>query len=318
MAFDSVVSKNDQRFYYEPLFNGHDEVEVPPVTFGNRVMQNPIWISSMTGGTKEAGNINHNLARAASEFGLGMGLGSCRIILDDDTYLKDFQLRDTIGEAPLYANLGIAQLEELFQTGQSHKIKELINKTEADGLIIHVNPLQEWLQPEGDRFQQPPIDTIKRCLDLNMNLIVKEVGQGFGPKSMEALMNLPLQAIDFGAHGGTNFSKLELHRAPEVQQNVYQSVCSWGHTADEMVGIYQALNDKMGSLNKTSNIIVSGGVGNFTDGYYFIKRIGQNAVYGQASAFLRHARGSYEELQEFVQLQIKGLKLAFNYLNLKD
>ena len=74
-------------------------------------MNAPLWVSSMTGGTKEAGTINRNLARVCGQFGLGMGLGSCRIILHDDEYLSDFRLRKEMGDFPLYANLGVAQIE---------------------------------------------------------------------------------------------------------------------------------------------------------------------------------------------------------------
>lgn len=317
LAFKSHVSEREERFYYEPLFNPHPRELEFELKMGAAKMKAPIWISSMTGGTKEAGTINRNLAKAAGEYGLGMGLGSCRIILDDNTYLKDFQLRDLAQDAPLYANLGIAQLEELFEKGESQKIIELVKKTETDGLIIHVNPLQEWLQPEGDRFFKAPIDTIKSCLDLNLSIIVKEVGQGFGPKSLKALMELPLTAIDFGAHGGTNFSKLELNRASELRHEAYDEMAHWGHTAEEMLEFYNTLIKEMGSSNHGANVIISGGVKHFIDGYYYINKIQAPAVYGQASPFLKHARGSYEELKQHVELQLEGLKMAYNYLTLR-
>ena len=317
LAFQSVVQGSDQRFYYEPLFNAHPTEELKGLNFVGKSMKAPIWISSMTGGTAEAAIINRNLAEAAGEFGLGMGLGSCRIILDDDTYLPDFQLRSLAKEAPLYANLGIAQVEELHREKKTSKIKELIDKTETDGLILHVNPLQEWLQPEGDRFQDAPLETIKRTLDLDIPIIVKEVGQGFGPRSLRELMKLPLVAIDFGAHGGTNFSKLELHRQSDMVHEAYEEIASWGHTAVEMVEFFNEIRSDWDS-NSTPDVIVSGGVRNFLDGYYLIKKINANAVYGQASAFLKHARAEYEELREFVILQLEGLKLAQAYLRLRS
>jgi isopentenyl-diphosphate delta-isomerase len=118
-----------------------------------------------------------------------------------------------MGDQPLYINLGIAQIEQLLNNNDSVRIKELINKLDADGLIIHVNPMQEWLQPEGDRFRQSPIDTIKRVIDIaDFKIIVKEVGQGMGPASLKSLLALPLEAIDFAANGGTNFALLEILR----------------------------------------------------------------------------------------------------------
>ena len=90
-----------------------------------------------------------------------MGLGSCRSLLTSDEHLADFAVRPLLGpDLPLYANLGIAQLEVLIKQGDLHLIDSLIQRLDADGLIIHVNPLQEWFQPEGDRFEQPPLRTI--------------------------------------------------------------------------------------------------------------------------------------------------------------
>ena len=120
----------------------------------------PLWVSSMTGGTDLANTINHNLAKAAGEYGFGMGLGSCRSLLTSDEYLSDFYVKTLMPDMPLFANLGIAQCEQLITSGKTSLIKDLISKLDADGLIIHVNPFQEWLQPEGDRFNNPPIDTI--------------------------------------------------------------------------------------------------------------------------------------------------------------
>src|SRR5690606_12581743 len=109
---------------------------------------------------------NHRLAKACKQFGFGMGLGSCRIILDDNTYLPDFDLRKTLGdELPLFANLGIAQIEELVELKKVNKAIELVKKLRADALIIHVNPLQEWIQPEGDKIKIAPILTITKFLE---------------------------------------------------------------------------------------------------------------------------------------------------------
>jgi len=177
-----------------------------------------------------ANTINTNLAKACGEYGMGMGLGSCRALLDSDERLSDFAMRGLIGDQPLYANLGIAQLDELFQANKQQLISELVKKLEADGLIIHINPLQEWLQPEGDIYHVSPIDIVKRVIDLapDMNIIVKEVGQGMGPKSLEALYKLPIMAVDFAAGGGTNFAKLELHRASQKQQDRYTGLAQVG------------------------------------------------------------------------------------------
>lgn len=282
-------------------------------------MNAPLWISSMTGGTGLANSINHKLAEACAEFGLGMGLGSCRTLLDSDEYLDDFNLRSILGnDRPFFANLGIAQVEKLLEKNQLHKITELVDKLQADGLFIHVNPLQEWLQPEGDRIKVAPIDTIKKLLDnVSFKVIVKEVGQGMGPESLKALFQLPLAAIEFAAHGGTNFSKVELLRSNQQQQELYREVTNIGHSAMEMADFVNQISSELGDKALCQEVIISGGIKTFLDGYYLINKVNCNSVYGQGSAFLERAKNSSEQLYEFIKGQIEGLELAHAYLRIK-
>lgn len=323
LAFQSQISSNtlDQRFYYEPLLAGHPTTtEETSFVFLGKTMQAPLWVSSMTGGTEYANIINHNLARVARDFGFGMGLGSCRGLLTSNQYLQDFDVRDIMGDnLPLYANLGIAQLEQLFDENKQYLILELISKLRADGLIVHVNPFQEWLQPEGDHFQYPPIDTIKRLIDAfpNLPIIVKEVGQGMGYKSLEALFQLPIMAVDFAANGGTNFSKIELLRSDAQKHEIYAKLANVGHSAAEMVEMTNQIIKDLGSKCLCKEVIVSGGIKDFLDGYYLINKLSSPAIYGQASAFLKHAQGNYEELYAYVSTQVEGLKLAKKYLRVK-
>lgn len=319
LAFQSQSAVLDDRFYYEPMLSGHPQDNDEMITkWGDKQMRFPIWISSMTGGTSKAGPINKMLAKTANKYGFGMGLGSCRIILEDNTYFEDFNLRPILGdEVPFYANVGIAQIEKILQKNQGKKLGDLVNKLSADGLIVHVNPLQEWLQPEGDRIEQSPLTTIKQLLnEANYPIIVKEVGQGFGPHSMGELLKLPILAIDFAANGGTNFSKLELIRNEKLQ-DFYKDVVALGHGAEEMVEFLNNTVEKMGNDRKCNNVIISGGVKNFLDGYYYTSKADLNAVYGQAAPFLKYANDSQEALDEFAKFQIDGLLMAQRLLRVK-
>lgn len=309
----------DRRFFYEPLMAKHPVTGLVPFEFLGKMLRAPIWVSSMTGGTRLAGQINHNLAQVCREFGLGMGLGSCRPLLESDDHFPDFDMRDTIGnELPFYANLGIAQLEEMVLKGDISPVNRLIEKLRVDGLIIHVNPLQEWLQPEGDLFSQPPIDTIRSYLEMtSYPVIVKEVGQGMGPESLRALLELPLEAIEMAAFGGTNFAKVELLRSDEFKQQYYEPVSRIGHDAFEMTELINELLDDNTTV-RCRQIIISGGIRSFLDGYYLINRCKLPAIYGQASGFLKYASRSYEELKKFVEYQIEGIKLARAYFVIKD
>lgn len=319
LAFKSQSNSIDDRFYYEPMLSGHpDANEKMAVTFGNKKMQFPVWISSMTGGTSKAGPINKMLAKTANKYGFGMGLGSCRIILEDDTYLEDFNLRPILGdEVPFFANVGIAQIERLLQANQGSKLKKLVDKLSADGLIVHVNPLQEWLQPEGDRITQSPLVTMQQLFnEFDGQIIVKEVGQGFGPHSMGELLKMPLLAIDFAANGGTNFSKLELIRNEKLQ-DFFGDVVALGHSAEEMVTFLNDTVEKLGGDRKCNNVIISGGVKNFLDGYYYISKTNLDAIYGHAAPFLKYANESQEALDEFAEFQINGLLMAQRLLRVK-
>ncbi len=322
LAFQSKVESGelDARFYYEPLLSAHPERgSLPPFPFLGKTLRTPVWVSSMTGGTALANVINHNLARACAEFGMGMGLGSCRQLLYSDAHLADFDVRDTVGsDLPLYANLGVAQIEQLLEKNEQDRIPGLLHKLRADGLIVHVNPLQEAMQPEGDVFRRPPVETIQQLLQtLDIKVIIKEVGQGFGPASIRALLQLPIEAIEFAAAGGTNFAKLELLRSDPVKQLTFEKIAAVGHTATEMTGWLNAGVAESGLQVRVKNVIISGGVRDFLDGYFLLKKSSLPAVYGQASGFLKYARGEYAELQTFVEAQVRGLELAHAFLQVK-
>ncbi len=323
LAFQSqvAVAALDDRFSYEPLLAAH------PVTgdgwgdfqFLDKNFNNPLWVSSMTGGTEHARTINTNLARACKEFGMGMGLGSCRSLLFDDKYFEDFNVRPIIGAQPLYANLGIAQLEQLLDNGKINLAKNLVDRLQADGLIIHVNPFQEAMQPEGDIYKYAPIETIERVLELtDLKVIVKEVGQGMGYESLKKLLQLPLQAIDFGASGGTNFALLELLRGDKARMDAFEPLVRVGHSASGMVEMVNKLTEELGDRCRVKQLIISGGIKNFLDGYFLVRKSKLSAIYGMASGFLRHARGSYDGLRSYTDLQVTGLTLSKAFLKIRE
>lgn len=310
------LSEQDLRFNYEPLLAAHPENTDLSIDFLGKKLQTPIWVSSMTGGTGVARTINGNIARACREFGLGMGLGSCRKILFNKTDWADFDFRDEIGDQPFWANLGVAQVEELLASKNIQAVIDLVGKLRADGLIVHVNPLQEWFQPEGNRLKQSPLQTIQQLLDqISLKVIVKEVGQGFGPESLRELLALPLEAIEFGAYGGTNFSKLEMLRDDQQKLDASLPFAFVGQSAGQMVDLVnQILKENPNPACR--QLIISGGIQNALDGYYLTSKSQLPAVFGMASAVLKHASESYESLQNFLQNQIQVLSLAKAYLKI--
>ncbi|MFK7806555.1 MAG: isopentenyl-diphosphate delta-isomerase [Saprospiraceae bacterium] len=322
LAFQSQVLSDqmDKRFYYEPILSAHpDSADNLATSFLGKNLGAPVWVSSMTGGTELAKTINQNLARACRDFGMGMGLGSCRSLLHNDDTFEDFNIRPIMGnKIPLYTNLGIAQIEQLIVAKELYLIERMIEKLKADGLIIHVNPFQEWLQPEGDLIKQSPLDTISICLEkLDCPIIVKEVGQGMGYESLKALFQLPLAAIDFAASGGTNFALLELLRSDPVKQQVFGKLAYVGHTAEDMVEMVNKIMIELGDRASCKEVIISGGVKGFLDGHYLINKLAVPSIYGQASAFLKYAREDYKILYDYVEAQVRGLSLAKAFLKVR-
>lgn len=308
----------DSRFNYEPLGRMNPAGKLPEFRFMGKTLRVPMWVSSMTGGTRIGRTINENLARACNEFGMGMGLGSCRILLDKPEYFDDFDMRDIIGpELPLYANIGIAQVEHMMQDKSWRRLVELVESLRADGLIIHINPIQEWLQPEGDLILRPPIETIEEFLSLTkLKIIIKEVGQGMGPESIKTALKLKIEGYELAAFGGTNFAKLELTRNKPQLQEMFAPLSRIGHSAGEMLQIIEDLIQS-GQKIKCKHLIISGGITSFLDGYYFVERSTLPAVFGQASGFLNYARGDYQDLRAFVEHQVRGLEFANAFLSVK-
>ncbi len=309
----------DQRFSYDPVHGVHpDSNEKWKIRFGPWNLNYPVWISSMTGGAEKARNINERLARLCGTHQLGMGLGSCRKIVEDPSCIPDFQVKKYMADQPLFANLGLAQCEAWLEEGKAVRIHDIISICEADGLIIHLNPLQEWMQPEGDRIGKSPIETIKKVRDLiTCPMIVKEVGQGISYDGLLALMQLDLLAVEFGAYGGTNFALLELLRDRESLRNAFEPLTRVGHTAHEMIDFTNHILSEEKDM-RCRQFIISGGIKNFLDGYYFLNKSNSESIYGMASAWLEHAMISYEALDEFFKLQMQGLLLSRAFLKIKS
>ena len=175
----------DPRFFYEPLL-GHQDWERLDlsVDFLDKTMRAPLWVSSMTGGGEQSQIANQRLARAVGRFGLGMGLGSLRPLLDENpTSLADYDVRSLMGpQCPLLGNIGIAQAHHLLREGRTQHLLDILEQLQCDGLIVHLNPLQEWYQPGGDLLQRTPLEILQEFLPhIPLPVVVKEVGQGMGP-----------------------------------------------------------------------------------------------------------------------------------------
>jgi len=317
LAYKAQMFEQDvsELFDYEPMLASNELKPLPKQKFLGKNLRLPLWVSSMTGGTNEAGNINRNLAKACREFGMGMGLGSCRSLLNSNKRFDEFDIRDIMGDdLPLMANLGVAQVEKLLYAGEADKINHLIQKLRADGLLLHVNPLQELLQPEGDIYKKPPIETLLRLLEeIEFPVIVKEVGQGMGPKSLQAVLDTNVAGIELAAFGGTNFSMIELMRSGNMALDVLDDIAQTGHTAHEMIGFLNEMSDDV--LNQ-KEFIISGGLKPLS-AYYLMKQLKVPAIGGMAFQFLKYAREDYALLQQYVGMIKKTYQIAQSFLHTK-
>lgn len=170
----------------------------------------PLFISSMTGGLKEGKEINQKLAKAAGRAKIPFALGSCRIILEEPETLNSFKVRDLMPNIPLLANIGAVQLNYGWDADKCSRVVDLL---QADGLILHLNPLQEVLQNGGNTNFQGLIDKIAQLVrKVDFPIIVKEVGTGISKKTALMLKNAGVKYIDVAGHGGTNWALVEALR----------------------------------------------------------------------------------------------------------
>jgi isopentenyl-diphosphate delta-isomerase len=191
-----------------------------------RGLEAPLLISAMTGGTPEAVEINRRLLQAATQHGIGLVLGSGRRLLEDSELLGTY--RPAGGERPplLLANLGAVQLRGTHGLDRARRLVELLD---ADGLCVHLNPLQEAVQPEGETEFSGVLDALAATVAhlAPLPVVVKEVGFGLGGEDVAALAGVGVAAVDVAGSGGTNWALVEGHRDREAGE-VAAAFADWG------------------------------------------------------------------------------------------
>ncbi|MEP0804059.1 MAG: type 2 isopentenyl-diphosphate Delta-isomerase [Chloroflexota bacterium] len=267
--------------------------------FGKRLAA-PILISSMTGGTAEAETINLRLAEAAQETGIAMGVGSQRAAIEHPEQAKTFQVRRAAPDILLFANLGAVQLNYGYGIDHCRRAVEMIR---ADALILHLNPLQEAVQDAGDvNFAGLAGKIEEVCKSLEVPVIAKEVGWGISEKTAKLLADCGVAAIDVAGAGGTSWSQVEMHRAPdEFTRQLAATFVGWGiPTADSI------LNVKKAAPGMT--IFASGGI---KDGLDIAKCIALGATLGgMAGQFLKAAAVSTENTVERIKLTKRQIEVT--------
>jgi isopentenyl-diphosphate Delta-isomerase len=260
----------------------------------------PLLISCMTGGTEQTSVINQRLARVAQHHRLTMGLGSCRVLLEQPDVLPSFDVREIASDVPLLANLGAVQLN--LGVGVD-ECRDLLRALRADALVLHLNPLQEALQPAGNTVFRGLLARIAHvCAELGAPVIVKEVGWGISEDLVARLFEAGVAAVDIAGAGGTSWSEVERHRISNpVRARVAAGFAGWGiPTTEALVRARSVAPDRM--------IIASGGV---RDGIDVAKALvlGAGAV-GIAGPLVRAAAAGDDALEETVEVILEELRLA--------
>lgn len=289
---DSGMTTGLERFHFVhealPEIN-LEEIDLSVEVFGKKLLS-PLLISSMTGGTEKAHQINLNLASGAQEKGIAMGVGSQRAAIEDPSLANSFRMREVAPDILLFANLGAVQLNYGYGVPECQKAVDMI---QADALILHFNPLQEAVQPEGDTNFNNLLSKIEKvCKTLPVPVIAKEVGWGFSGRTARKLLNAGISAIDVAGAGGTSWTQVEMHRAEnERQADLAKSFIDWGIPTAESI---QMVKDEVPEMI----IFASGGL---RSGIDVAKCIALGATLGGlASPFLKAANKSIEHLVQAI------------------
>jgi len=288
----------------------YDQIDLS-IEFLNRSFSAPLIIDSMTGGTDEAFEINKRLGLIAERYGLGMGLGSQRAGLKSDKLVESYSIaRKVAPNAFLIANIGGAQLSDGLSNSDILKIIKMID---ANALAIHLNPLQELIQPEGEPRFKGILKKISNLVnEVEIPIIVKEVGSGISADVAIKLEKSGINSINVAGAGGTSWAGIEKIRADQhneyLKSQLGELFWDWG--------IPTALSILLVSNSVKIPVIASGGLRN---GLEIAKCLilGAN-VCAMAFPFLKRASKSEEELEKFTQLILSEIRSTMFLLGAKD
>ena len=275
------------------------DINLSTTLFGKK-LKAPLIISPMTGGTETAGDINRNLAQAAQQTGIAMGVGSQRCAIETPEVNNTYQIRDVAPDILLFANLGAVQLNYGYGVAECQQAVEMI---QADALILHLNTLHEALQPYGNTNFAGLLKKIERvCHELTVPVIVKEVGYGISQSVAGRLAAAGVSGIDVAGAGGTSWGEVERHRArSKSADNVAAAFKQWGIPIDESILMVQR-----GAPDVT--MIASGGIRTGIDAAKVIA-LGADAA-GIASPFLKVASISAEAVSQAIHEIVEGLRIS--------
>ncbi len=276
-----------------------DEIDVSWRAFGAE-MNAPIFIAGMTGGCPDATELNRRLAELAEQYGIGMGVGSQRVALEDEAAVESYRVVTEYDIPLVLANIGAPQLLEWRDAAE--KAARAIEMVDADVLAVHLNFLQECVQVEGDRHARGVLDELQELArSLSTPVMVKETGAGISADVAARLCDIDIAGIDVGGMSGTSFAAIEAHRAGErgerVQEHLGHLFRDWGIPTPLSVTEVADVCRDMGMV-----VIATGGVRTGLDVARGIA-LGADAA-GMAAAFLD------EHTDTMLEATLQALKTA--------
>ncbi|HEY9848685.1 MAG TPA: type 2 isopentenyl-diphosphate Delta-isomerase [Leptolyngbyaceae cyanobacterium] len=287
-----------------------DQVDISTNFLGKKLGA-PLLISSMTGGTELAGNINYRLAEVAQHYKIAMGVGSQRVAVENPELAKTFAVRNLAPDILLFANLGAVQLNYEYGLEQCLRVIDLL---EADALILHLNVLQECVQTKGDTNFKGLLEKIAMlCKKLPVPVIAKEVGNGISAGMAQKLIYAGVAAIDVAGAGGTSWAMVESERAKDaMQRRLGATFADWGIPTAECI-------ESIRTIAPSVPLIASGGLRNGLDA---AKAIALGAdIAGMALPFLQAAAKSIDALHALVNVlmaEITTVLFCTGNANLSD
>ncbi|MBU2560104.1 type 2 isopentenyl-diphosphate Delta-isomerase [archaeon] len=270
-----------------------DEIDTSCEFFGKKIGA-PIFIAAMTGGHEKAKKINENLALAAAELNIPMGVGSQRAAIEEEGLAPTYSIvREAAPDIFLIGNVGAVQFAENYGIEEARKAVEMID---ANALAVHLNPLQEAIMPEGDVDFKGALDGLKKLKDLSVPVIAKETGAGIAMEEAKLLEAAGAKGIDVGGLGGTSFSAVEYYRRKGFDETFWD----WG--------IPTAVSTIECLAGTSLNIMSTGGIRN---GLEVAKAVSLGAVScGIAHPLLAEALKGKDEVRNALIKIIDELKTA--------
>jgi len=277
-----------------------DKISLATTVFDHKFSA-PLMVEAITGGTTEAVKINAAIASAVEELGLGMGVGSQRAAIEKPSLGKSFSIaRKKAPTAFLIANIGGPQLARGYGVKEARKAVDMMD---ADALAIHLNALQEAVQPEGETSFKGVLDKIGEIVEaLDVPVIVKETGAGIAAEEAKLLASMNVAGIDVAGVGGTSWAAVEFHRArqkrDEFHQELGKAFWDWGlPTAISLIETLQSVS---------ITVIASGGIRTGIDVAKSLS-LGANLA-GIAHPILLAATKGPREVEKTLQVVIEGLR----------